>query len=122
MSNFELLDAMFGCDSGGNAYECAVCRTECDREDGDPVILDGEDICPECREICDGGCGEWLCDETVASCGPVVHFRDWALNGKLQKAHASCAATTMLSYLIDDYSYDHTTRAEVAAVFEMVTA
>lgn len=115
MIHFQRLDAQFGCGGDSNTYECAICRSECDSYDEELIKLDGEDVCPGCREMCDGGCGEWLTDETLASCGPIVNFRDWALNGKLQKAHASCAAETMLSYMDSDFSYDHSTREEIAA-------
>jgi len=105
-----------------DSYECAVCRSECDRYDEEPITLDGELVCPECREMCGGNCGEYLTDDSIRIGGPVVHFRDWALSGKLQTAHASCGAETILSYLIEDFSYDHTTREEIAAVFEMAVA
>lgn len=105
-------------------YECTVCLTERDTDyEAEPVVLEGEKVCAECRQLCDGNCGEYLTDESIRVGGPIVHFRDcWALSGQLQAAHASCAAETILRYLIEDYSYDHTPREEVTAVFEMAVS
>lgn len=102
--------------------ECDACHREFDPEEEMHIILDGQPWCEECRELCGGNCGEYLKDDTVASCGPVVHYRDWVYDGKLVAAHASCAAETILGYYIHGFDYDHTTREEVAAVFEMAVA
>lgn len=122
MTHFERLDATFDCGGESDSYECAVCRSECDRYDEKPIRLDGEDVCPACRELCDGNCGEYLTDETIASCGPVVHFRDWVVRGQLRHSHASCAADTLLTYMDPAFDYDHSTREEIASAVELHTA
>ena len=99
-----------------DSYDCDVCLCLCDYFDEKPIILDGEEVCPECREMCSGNCGEFLTDETIRCGGPIVHFRDFALNGKLSTMHASCAAETMMMYMDREFDYDHTTREQVAEI------
>lgn len=95
---------------------CETCMRDCNADDQTMTKLDGGWQCEECREFCGGNCGEYLTDKTVAIAGPVVHFRDYVYDGKLVAAHASCAADTFLTYLDPDYSYDHTTKGEIAVL------
>lgn len=104
-------------------YECAVCLTERDIDyEDEPIILGGEKVCGECRQLCDGNCGEYLTDDSIRIGGPIVHYRDWALNGQLQTSHASCAAETILRYFDHEFDYDHSTRQEITAMVELNSA
>jgi hypothetical protein len=105
--------------------ECATCRRECDPLDEEMSKLNGYNLCPECRELCAGDCGEYLTDETVAIGGPIVHYRDYIYDGKLVHAHASCAALTLLGYIdrdLDDWSTREQIAHAVACTHEMAVA
>jgi hypothetical protein len=98
-----------------NAVECGRCRHMCDPQHEDMTVMDGEPQCEACREMCDGTCGEFITDESVEDYGPVVQYRDWALDGKLQRSHATCAADVVLTYMVEGFDWDKTTRQEIAA-------
>ena len=98
--------------------ECFTCRRECDPEAETMTTLDGYPQCEECREICDGGCGEWITDETIAVLGPMVCFRDYVMDGRLTRSHAQCAATTLMTYRDEDFNYDHTSREAIAEMVQ----
>jgi|GEM_PF-3852396 len=103
--------------SSGDEYTCSQCFEELDAIDDRPTVLNAELVCPSCRRMCEG-CGEWLSDESIEVSGPIVRFRDWLSQGKLVSQHAECAAETFMGYLDQHYSYDHTTRGEIAALVE----
>lgn len=94
--------------------DCGTCLREFDPEEEMVIKLNKEYVCEECRELCAGGCGEYLSDESVAIHETVVHFRDYIYDGKLVAAHAICASIVLLGYF--DLDYDHSTREEIAAV------
>lgn len=100
--------------------ECATCRAECDPEEEDMTELYGDPQCTDCRKLCAGNCGEFLTDDSIKGHGPLVRYRDVAYSGQLVSAHAMCAADTLLGYMIEDFSYDHTTREEIAVAFAPV--
>lgn len=135
MSTFSRIDQIFFGDYNQDAptIECSVCRTEYDAEDvaaGELKMhkVGGEDVCRTCAEMCEGGCGMWLDDETPDDFGPEVSIRRWECDGKLGTFHAICAIDYLLQSWTgdrlrcsDDYSYRQIAEI-VAAAFPKAVA
>lgn len=95
---------------------CGTCREEYEPL-GEVHELNGQPICIDCVEMCDGYCGELLLDSTIKTFGPVVTFRDWLSNGKLLTAHAECAAEYIVALIASPNYYDgDATREEIADI------
>lgn len=80
----------------GETYQCDVCDAECSHEDEPLTELNGNNVCPDCREMCAGFCGEYISDESILNYGKIVNFRDLSDKGRRVCAHAECAADYLL--------------------------
>ena len=78
-----------------NFYMCDRCLNEIPEGCGPQTHLSGKVYCDDCRETCDGNCGDYLSDQTCETFGPVIRFRE-AVSGRLRECHAWCAAEIVL--------------------------
>lgn len=105
--------------NAAQTIQCGTCFKEFDPEEECSIKLLNQPVCGDCKVMCGCNCGEYLTDDSVAVSGPIVHYRDIVYSGQLVAAHAECAADTLIGYLGDGLSYDHSTKEEIAlALYE----